>query len=107
MSDLLREFLSEWLAWAESGGLERQPFTRFSGLCLNFWEWLEDRDASFKEITGEMSALEGLFISEGLDHITPFGASVKYSDEGDRASMHLNPQRLAWVRSKVAQHEAA
>jgi hypothetical protein len=45
-----------------------------------------------------------MFSFDGLDQCHPFGAD-DYFEARDSETQHLNPARLAWVRSKVGMTE--
>jgi hypothetical protein len=103
VSELLKKFLAEWLEWAEGGAEDCKPFDRSIGLCTSYHDWLFRR-SGFEEV-GARKQLEFLFISDGLDKSYPFGGEEEYWDALEHDRQHLNPQRLAWVRSKVKQYE--
>jgi hypothetical protein len=106
MSDRLKEFLRLWLEWAESDAPNGKPFYRWDGLCLNYWDWLERVRAETGEqfkISKEVDLLEAQFKQDGLNPDHPFGGVDRYNRDSFHESMHLNPARLAWVRSKVGQ----
>lgn len=91
MTPQMRKFLTDWLEWAESGaplGVFHSSF----GLCLC---------ASFYGGIPLQRELRCMLVSDGLDRCFPFG-EYEYEYYGDRCEMHLDPQRLDWVRSKVA-----
>jgi hypothetical protein len=106
MSQLLREFLSAYAAWVDAGAVQDKPFSRSVGLCSNFEEWLViERSFSWAHTEDEIDVLKALFESEGLDRWYPFGGENLYQVDLENDTQHLNDSRLAWVRSKVAQHE--
>jgi hypothetical protein len=108
MSDLLKEFLVAWLEWAERGAPEDdcEPFARYKGLCISFEDWMELRDVDHGSAYCESDQLKSLFIADGLAGDYPFGECA-YIWAMNHDQQHLDVNRLSWVRSKVAQHEAA
>lgn len=91
MTNQMREFLSDWLHWAESGAPAHPAFTRHNGLC----------DAAYKTHGYAFdTVLKRLFCEDGLDPVYPFGERDFWIDHED-ATQHLNADRLAWVRSKL------
>jgi hypothetical protein len=97
MSQRLKEFLAAYLSWVDSGAPDGQPFIRRLGLCSNFQNW-----ANSYETDEEIHAA---FVADGLDVLYPFGGPDTYFDEQDAGKLHMNQERINWVRSKVAQHE--
>jgi hypothetical protein len=82
----LRAFLAAWLAWAEGGAPNKEPFDRSVGLCLNMP----------RELKQEFKSLR---ISDfPSDWVYPFGGSEHYDKAEKKRTQHLNPARLAWVR---------
>lgn len=107
MSANLKQFLAAWLEWVEKGAPDEEPFCRRRGLCANFEEWLCARNECEEKIEEENDQLLELFRADGFEPIYPFGGCEEFYAERDDDTMHLNEARLAWVRSKVAQFEAA
>jgi hypothetical protein len=105
MSTLLREFLEAWLDWIEHGACEAQPFDRGHGLCANFDHWLDEHGADWETVETEIDDLLWLFVSEGLGGCYPFDSQAEFISAHERREQHLNPRRIAWVRSKVGQVE--
>jgi hypothetical protein len=106
MSDLLREFLTAWLDWAEGDADPRGQygaghFHRDCGLCYNSVEFSWDRGRKgYPEAYVLEDELRAIYAAEGRNKDYPFGK------EGyDRAealnSMHKDPARLAWVRKQL------
>jgi hypothetical protein len=105
VSELLTRFLREWLEWAEGGAPENEIFTRRVGLCSSFSSWMRSKLVPYRDGEKQYIALCGLFIADGLDDSYPFNSPESYEVERNESATHLNPKRLAWVRSKVAQKE--
>lgn len=93
MSPQLKQFLSDWLAWAEGGAPEGEPFNRAFGLC---------RSSRHYGVTEELTAL---FRAQGLNDAIPFGPD--YWDRSWPGTQHLCPKRLAWVRKQLAREALA
>jgi len=93
ISEELKAFLTEWLAWAESGAPRHPIFTPKYGLCTNSMNWEDHQtEERFWNIHHELKAL--------LIGTFPFGRKSYDSDE-IRETQHLNPQRLAWVKEQL------
>jgi len=100
MSDLLRQYLAEWLEWAE-GTFGSMVFEECAGLCSNFRWYMRARGIEIEVANLELKGLEKAFREDGLLGEYPFGGKETYAREYVVRSAHLNPARLAWVRSKV------
>ena len=81
MTPRLLEELKAWLAWAENGAPEGEPYDRRFGLCSN--------------LAGGME-LHLLFNRESF----PFGHD-DYRERLRKKTQHLCPLRLAWVRDQI------
>ena len=92
----LLAFYREWLAWAESGAPDLRPFDRDTGLCCNASVF--DDEACIDLLI----QLSEAFL-RSYDH--PFGGPEQYYAERNSGTMHLNPERLAWVRARIADCE--
>jgi hypothetical protein len=107
MSDLLKRFLQSWIDWIDAGAPQGEPFSRNTGLCANVYDWTIECDLDIDAITKILRELRKTFRADNLHPMTPFGGNVVYLKETETATQHLNAERLAWVRSKVKQHETA
>lgn len=85
---LVAKFCRAYVKWLDRGAPEREPFWRWFGLCYNSGIFELD------DIVGDI--LE----DEGLDPDFPFngGNEDMYKEEARDGIMHLNPERIAWVR---------
>lgn len=92
MTPALRQFLTDYLAWAEADAPDDR-FNRWHGLCVNAER--ESRDL--------LCELNALFCGE----VHPFGGIHMYWAESEGRTIHRNPDRLAWIRAKLAQEVAA
>lgn len=91
MSPELRQFLTEWLEWVESGAEDHRVFKRYKGLCAT----------SFCYSGGKLARELKKLLPKTADLHYPFGGAVLYWDERCNNTMHLNEQRLAWVREQL------
>lgn len=89
ISNELRKFLSEWLAWAEADAPSHQVFDSRFGLCRNV--------EHYSIYTNAYDELRELL---GRDAY-PFGGEVIYWGERKAISHHRNQFRLAWVRKTL------
>lgn len=69
MSELMREFLTAWLEWAEAGAPSHDTFRAEYGLCGNSNSF--DGDTYCLEYE-----LAAMFKADGLDGGYPFGESA-------------------------------
>jgi hypothetical protein len=99
MSELMKQFLSAWLVWAESGEGEYKFDSGF-GLCTNSRYWCERNGHPRRLLEDELIAM---WDEEGLDEAYPFsnGYGIVYNKETNEETTHLNPRRLAWVRDTL------
>lgn len=104
MSENLKLFLADWLAWTQDGAPPSLPFTRYQGLCTNFGRWYRSaiRD-DYEAMHAEVNQFKDLLVSEGLDEDYPFGGEERYLRDCEHETMHRNKARIDWVRSKVEQ----
>ena len=97
MTKEMREFLTAWLDWAQSGGSEDHEygniFRPYTGLCAATHYW-----CVCKPLTEELG---DMLEADGLDTDYPFDTRLSYEKAADDGTQHLNPARLAWVRSKL------
>lgn len=101
MSPELHQFLADWHEWATSGAPcagyrgTKEGFSRSFGLCFH----------AKKRGTCLYYELEDLLVADFGDRAdTPFDdGQLDYFFEGERGTMHLNPNRLAWVRKKLSE----
>ncbi|CAB3784557.1 hypothetical protein [Pararobbsia alpina] len=107
MSEHLKAFLTAWLEWVDTGAVDGEPFERRRGLCSSFEYWMDARNIDCEHQEEECDGLTRAFRAAGLNRVYPFGGAEEFYEDSDANEMHLNPARIAWVRSKVAQHEAA
>lgn len=90
MSEQMREFLTEWLAWALADAPVHPAFVAHKGLCGNLYQWsCYDNDLS--------DELEELL--NGV--VYPFGES-DYNLDRKFQTQHHNAKRLAWVLEQLA-----
>lgn len=87
-SRALYDFYVDWLAWAE-GGSSKNIYSRRRGLCLSV-PWNEETE------------MVKQFRSAGLCAGYPFCSQNEFFMRRDSATMHLDKNRLAWVRARIA-----
>lgn len=102
MSREMREFLTAWLAWATSPNPEEHEygeiFRTTTGLCAATDYWTVGDGVAYTELLNELGEmLDG----DELDIMYPFNTDYSYDDAAAAGTQHLNPARLAWVRSKL------
>lgn len=92
-NEILRVFCRSWLDWIRCGAPEKDPYSRRTGLC----------DAAIA-FGGGKTAHPYMALKYQLstdfsyqDRTYPFGGESLYDYEGATATMHLNPERIAWV----------
>lgn len=104
MSSHLKQYLTDYLNWAEADAPPHDAFSPFHPLCGNarFWVRKENRITLGGEIDTEqmVDELQYMFDSDGLDIWYPFGEE-KYFFECHSASHHRNPVRIEWVRQTI------
>lgn len=97
---LVEQFLHEWLTWAMEGASDSR-FSRGMGLCNNLCLWLVDNHGIEQPGYSKAYAhLKQMFDHDGLHMEYPFGEE-SFNLASRSETMHLDPRRLAWVRSKV------
>jgi hypothetical protein len=94
MSEELKQFLSDYLAWVEAGAPPSKPFERGYGLCSNTYHW----DGDWTHLGGE---LDTLFAEDGLDEDYPFGEAA-YAAAIEADTQHLHQPRIDWIVRKLA-----
>jgi len=92
----LTDFYRAYLYWVEDGAKENQPFTSAVGLCNNA-AWQGGLGEGIKE---EMRAQ---FVAHGLDAAYPFGMRAYDYEYAHR--LHAQPERMQWVRDRLAEAE--
>lgn len=92
MSDELKKFLTDYLAWVDAGAPEDIPFTRRYGLCFH----AEKRDYKL------YNELSKILDKEFTNHSAyPFGGMSVYFASHERRAQHLNQKRIDWIKSKL------
>jgi len=103
MSPQLDGFYLSYLSWITDGAPAHDIFTRCNGLCDNYRDYFRslyrDRGA-----TDALSEMVQSFRNAGLDRLYPFnhGSPYAFSEECNMELAHENPQRIEWVRKKIA-----
>lgn len=99
-SNELTKFYQAYSDWLDAGAPHRQPFWRNFGLCSSIND-VKNLNVSAHVLMDEMSTQ---FIFAGLNRVHPFGQRI-YMEEKAANEMHLNPRRIAWVKSQLNQGE--
>lgn len=102
ISEQLYAFLKAWLNWAENGAENDKPFIRSVGLCRSARNYAEDNFGNI--VGGIVGELISIWREEHLDHCYPFGED-EYLASRLKNSQHKDPNRLAWVKSKIKEYE--
>ena len=79
-------YLRSWLEWAENSAPYCAPYTRKVGLCGNSDRYGNGLDDELCEIFNH--------------ELCPFGTD-EFFEHKSNATMHLDPNRLAWVRAMI------
>jgi hypothetical protein len=102
---LLLEFYKAYLDWVGRNAPELKPFTKGTGLCHNFAEFIRSNytNSNF-HIKDCTITLKDQFREANLDVEYPFneGDDESYAYDVDCGMAHLNPARIQWVRDRVA-----
>lgn len=103
MSPQLYQFYVAYAAWLDADTPACGPFTRDNGLCDNLGSYIDKLDEWTEDWDDVPAEMIKSFMNEGLDRLYPFncGSSVEYADECNHHTVHLNPQRIAWVRKQI------
>lgn len=96
----LRQFLKAWLEWAESGGKSRGQFYNTDGICNANYRWMVANAFSPERRHRAYETLKRAL--PGCDDY-PFGGKSVYWVESCDGTMHLNQERLNWVRRQLCQ----
>lgn len=94
MNTEIKTFLRAWLWWVGWGAprnVKKYKFRRTDGLCWSLWAYYPQSKASKLE-----NELKRMFQADGLDKTYPFGC-VDFDTRSDNKTMHLCPNRIAWV----------
>jgi len=94
LSEGLKRFLSEWLAWAEADAPPHPIFKSSLGLCTNVMNWAECQ--ADEHDWNAYRELKQVFHGE----LFPFG-EARYERDMRLGIQHRNEARLAWVREKL------
>lgn len=109
ISALMYEYLSSWYTWATGTPNDLVKYSQSCGLCNGCYDYsqhgiiYEDKIGCAHELQQE---LKRLFAEDGLSTTYPFGSSSYIRAQRERAQ-HKDAARLAWVKSKIDEYEAA
>lgn len=102
MSKEMREFLTAWLSWATSPNPEEHEygsiFRTTTGLCAATDYWTGSNPKAYCMLVMELG---GMLEEDCLCAEYPFDTEESYTEAATKHTQHLNPARLAWVRSKL------
>ena len=96
----LTQFYRDYLAWIDAGAPEpHEVFSRSEALCVNYQSWQIAKDT----LDASLYKFGLQFTAAGLSTLSPFNSELAdLIDEQNRAACHLNPKRIAWVRTRVS-----
>ena len=112
---MLLRFLQDWFKWAEAGG-HSTMFRKDHGLCgaLSYW-CMYVEPCSDEQAMRLRKRLYALFDDqfptyretgpERNSTCYPFGGKAVYHNEEGAKTMHLNPERFAWVVKTIKELE--
>lgn len=99
-SELLTKFFKEWLEWAESEDAALNNHHSFSihyGLCAAWHNYVASipgrKYGEFRDL------IESFYGKE--NSIYPFGGKTKYDQDNYYGMMHVNQERLKFVRFQL------
>lgn len=97
MSPELKEFYKSYQEWLDDGAPQALPYLRETGLCGNMEIYARAEKINEHDIFMEMVEQ---FLEANLSRCTPFnnGSMDSYWDERAAGAMHLNEERIQWVR---------
>lgn len=98
----LKGFYKAYADWLDKGAPPYRPFSRGLGLCSNL-QYYTGVENIFV-LTRLERQLSDQFEDAGLSAAYPFGEEAfdSYLDENN---MHLDPNRIAWVKNQLAKGE--
>lgn len=113
----LTDYLQAYADWVAAGAPQEKPFYRQVGLCGNVLDYTlslkgigycdcEAEDEAYREAEAEAGVIEqSLKLRLHMKYKNtafPFnGDFAAYKVEASLDACHLNPERLAWVRSQL------
>lgn len=103
--EVILDFLKDWLRWAENGGIPSKgscSYYRYWGLCSNLGVYLDHHDDYDDDLYDDVMECFGVEILESLSF--PFGEQ-DYDLRASNNTQHKCPERLLWVREKIAELE--
>lgn len=107
MSELIKQYLTEYLAWAEADAPVHETLNPDHPICSNARLWAragkqETRLASqgVDDANQMVCELKDMFVRDDMDIWFPFGEAT-FTRECRFSAHHRNPDRLAWVRKQL------
>lgn len=98
MSDL-HKFLQDWLDVATGKIEEPEWYDDFTGLCACAYHWDHARVGTRAKAELQHRLMEDF----GHAYNFPFGGNSRFNREARDCTMHLNKERLEWVRKVLAE----
>lgn len=107
ISPQMKNYLTDYLAWATSGVDDELGFSTLWALCGNIEPWALFRKNELNQqldigILDLYTELRQIFLSQGMDDGFPFGGTMRYGADRDSRTHHLNPRRIEWVRKQLS-----
>ena len=102
MRQILREFLTEWLKWAETEApVHIPPFNPRLGLCASYAVWMHTKKFSEHNMRRLFVELSNMLKSQFENFAYPFGGKERFYKDESHGVMHMNHMRLAWTRQTI------
>lgn len=96
---IILRFLKDWQKWVDDGAQICNPFSRNNGLCSGFMGWSELNGIPTRDYLNATVRLKELL---GGTHY-PFSGQFQFVRDIRNSEMHMNPERLEWVRKTIEQ----
>lgn len=113
-SNILLQFYAEYAEWLDKGAPPPEhyevahPFTRYSGLCTNLYDWAYQNFGNQDLSDSLLDEIHDQFKEAGLSVALPFNISREggeempyYRDETILDTCYCNPKRVQWVRDRL------
>lgn len=106
MHAIIELFLKSYLSWVQAGHPETKTFVNRYGLCGNLAKFLTRLDIPLKSRRSVEYNLTQMFYDDKLDVELPFDIGLRsFRNQAYNGKLHKNPERIAWVKSKVPDWE--
>lgn len=117
-SDETRAFFADYQSWLDAGAPDMPeeifvrsyefqnrgewtalvPYTRLVGLCHNAGLYNTSVSEEIRQVFHELYPPDYLDRINVVDSVYPFGGELRYRDDRDNHTQHMNQQRNAWVK---------